>query len=120
MMPYLDPPGVLSFGWNFRNTPVIFGSAILGFLLQWSGALALGYLELLANALDRENWSLVQFLMSSSYSGYGTSSFQQVNKFTNVPEIIMYDLREGGLRGLEEGGTTKEIEFKLYCFCIFF
>ncbi|XP_020974387.1 uncharacterized protein LOC107632937 isoform X2 [Arachis ipaensis] len=42
MMPCLDPPGVLSFGWNFRNTPVIFGSAILGFLLQWSGALALG------------------------------------------------------------------------------
>ncbi|QHN80463.1 uncharacterized protein DS421_20g678370 [Arachis hypogaea] len=77
------------------------------------------YLELLANALDRENWSLVQF-MSSSYSGYDTSSLQQVKKFTNLPETIMYDLREGSLRGLEEGGTTKEIEFKLYCFCIFF
>lgn len=36
------------------------------------------YLEPLAIALDRENWSLVQFLMSSSYSGYGTSSLQQV------------------------------------------
>ncbi|RYQ82261.1 hypothetical protein Ahy_B10g100859 [Arachis hypogaea] len=70
------------------------------------------YLELLANALDRENWSLVQF-MSSSYSGYDTSSLQQVKKFTNLPETIMYDLREGSLRGLEEGGTTKEIEFKL-------
>ncbi|QHO07428.1 uncharacterized protein DS421_14g463620 [Arachis hypogaea] len=42
MMPCLDLPGVLSFHWNFRNTPVIFGSAILGFLLQRSGALALG------------------------------------------------------------------------------
>ncbi|KAL4337620.1 hypothetical protein AHAS_Ahas12G0128400 [Arachis hypogaea] len=71
------------------------------------------YLELLTNALDRENWSLVQFLMSSSYSGY-------VKNFTNVPKTIMYDLREGSLRGLEEGGTTKEIEFKLYCFCVFF
>ncbi|XLR19645.1 hypothetical protein S83_047557, partial [Arachis hypogaea] len=43
MMPCLDPLGVLSFGWNFGNIPVIFGSAILGFLLQWFGALALGY-----------------------------------------------------------------------------
>ncbi|XLT05922.1 hypothetical protein HN51_044671 [Arachis hypogaea] len=43
MMPCLDPLGVLSFGWNFGNTPVIFGSAILGFLIQWFGALALGW-----------------------------------------------------------------------------
>ncbi|WJX90474.1 hypothetical protein P8452_72370 [Trifolium repens] len=35
------------------------------------------YLEPLAIALDCENWSLVQFLMSSSYNGYGTSSLQQ-------------------------------------------
>ncbi|KAK9705382.1 hypothetical protein RND81_07G052300 [Saponaria officinalis] len=42
MMPWLDPPGVLSFNWNFMNTSAIFLSAILGFLLQWSGALALG------------------------------------------------------------------------------
>ncbi|KAL8149440.1 nucleotide-sugar uncharacterized transporter 1-like [Apium graveolens] len=41
MMPYLDPPGVLSFDWSFSNTSVILASAILGFLLQWSGALAL-------------------------------------------------------------------------------
>ncbi|KAL8493431.1 hypothetical protein ACS0TY_024585 [Phlomoides rotata] len=42
LMPYLDPPGVLSFGWNLNNCAVIGGSAVLGFLLQWSGALALG------------------------------------------------------------------------------
>ena len=42
------------------------------------GFLATSYLEPLAIALDHENWSLVQFLMSSSYSGYGTSSLQQV------------------------------------------
>ncbi|XP_061361718.1 nucleotide-sugar uncharacterized transporter 1 [Gastrolobium bilobum] len=42
MIPCLDPPGVLSFDWNFRNTLVILTSAIIGFLLQWSGALALG------------------------------------------------------------------------------
>ncbi|KMS95696.1 hypothetical protein BVRB_005860 [Beta vulgaris subsp. vulgaris] len=42
MMPWLDPPGVLSFNWNLSNTSAIFMSALLGFLLQWSGALALG------------------------------------------------------------------------------
>ncbi|XP_039132211.1 nucleotide-sugar uncharacterized transporter 2-like [Dioscorea cayenensis subsp. rotundata] len=42
MMPWLDPPGVLSFNWSFRNTVAIVMSAVLGFLLQWSGALALG------------------------------------------------------------------------------
>ncbi|XP_028196479.1 nucleotide-sugar uncharacterized transporter 1-like [Glycine soja] len=42
MSPCLDPPAVLSFGWNFINTLGILTSAFLGFLLQWSGALALG------------------------------------------------------------------------------
>ncbi|KAJ6824596.1 putative membrane protein [Iris pallida] len=42
LMPLLDPPGVLSFNWNFNNTAAIFVSALFGFLLQWSGALALG------------------------------------------------------------------------------
>jgi hypothetical protein len=35
-------------------------------------------LEPLAIALDKEKWSLVQLLMSSSYSGFGTSSLKQV------------------------------------------
>ncbi|KAF9616328.1 hypothetical protein IFM89_029104 [Coptis chinensis] len=42
MMPWLDPPGVLAFNWNLSNTTAIIMSAVLGFLLQWSGALALG------------------------------------------------------------------------------
>ncbi|KAI4335334.1 hypothetical protein L6164_013988 [Bauhinia variegata] len=42
MLPGFDPPGALSFDWNLTNTLIIFASAILGFLLQWSGALALG------------------------------------------------------------------------------
>ncbi|KAK4485587.1 hypothetical protein RD792_008230 [Penstemon davidsonii] len=42
LMPSLDPPGVLSFDWSFNNCATIGGSAVLGFLLQWSGALALG------------------------------------------------------------------------------
>ncbi|KAF3331396.1 Triose-phosphate Transporter family [Carex littledalei] len=42
LMPLLDPPGVLAFNWNLNSTSAIFISAIFGFLLQWSGALALG------------------------------------------------------------------------------
>ncbi|RVW55510.1 hypothetical protein CK203_001367 [Vitis vinifera] len=36
------------------------------------------YLEPLAMALENEKWSLVQLLLSSSYSGYGISSLKQV------------------------------------------
>ncbi|MED6207557.1 hypothetical protein PIB30_036886 [Stylosanthes scabra] len=42
MLPCLDPPGALLFDWNLWNTLIILSSAVLGFLLQWSGALALG------------------------------------------------------------------------------
>ncbi|XP_056849488.1 nucleotide-sugar uncharacterized transporter 2-like [Raphanus sativus] len=43
LMPWLDPPGVLLFKWDWGNSSAILVSALLGFLLQWSGALALGY-----------------------------------------------------------------------------
>ncbi|TYH21005.1 hypothetical protein ES288_A04G008000v1 [Gossypium darwinii] len=42
LMPWLDPPGVLLFKWDINNSCAILSSALLGFLLQWSGALALG------------------------------------------------------------------------------
>ncbi|KAL6999099.1 hypothetical protein U1Q18_000264 [Sarracenia purpurea var. burkii] len=42
LMPWLDPPGVSSFQWNLSNLSAVLTSAALGFLLQWSGALALG------------------------------------------------------------------------------
>ncbi|XP_057740171.1 chlorophyll a-b binding protein CP26, chloroplastic-like [Arachis stenosperma] len=59
---------------NGYQSPVIAVTKGCQFFLVSSS----NYLELLANLLDRENWSLVQF-MSFSYSGYGTSSLQQVN-----------------------------------------
>lgn len=43
LMPWLDPPGVLLFKWDLSNSSAILISALLGFLLQWSGALALGW-----------------------------------------------------------------------------
>ncbi|XP_039115151.1 UPF0613 protein PB24D3.06c [Dioscorea cayenensis subsp. rotundata] len=41
------------------------------------GLLATEYLEPLSISLEKERWSLVQPLLSSSYIGYGTSSLQQ-------------------------------------------
>lgn len=42
LMPWLDPPGVVRFKWDIKNSSTIIISALLGFLLQLSGALALG------------------------------------------------------------------------------
>ncbi|KAL4313221.1 hypothetical protein GQ457_01G007280 [Hibiscus cannabinus] len=42
LMPWLDPPGVWLFKWDVNNSTAVLISAVLGFLLQWSGALALG------------------------------------------------------------------------------
>ncbi|XP_052183527.1 nucleotide-sugar uncharacterized transporter 2 isoform X2 [Diospyros lotus] len=42
LMPWLDPPGIFHYNWSFYNSATIGISALLGFLLQWSGALALG------------------------------------------------------------------------------
>lgn len=55
LMPWLDPPGVLSFNWDATNSAAILVSALLGFLLQWSGALALGYKILRPSSSLRSN-----------------------------------------------------------------
>ncbi|KAK6913869.1 Fusarinine C esterase SidJ [Dillenia turbinata] len=55
---------------DYRQQVIFIGGLTDGFL-------ATEYLEPLAIALEKENWSLVQFLLSSSYSGYGTSSLKQ-------------------------------------------
>ncbi|CAB4262072.1 unnamed protein product [Prunus armeniaca] len=63
LIPWLDPPGALSFNWNFNNTLAILMSAILGFLLQWSGALALG---ILLPMLQRSSGSNFKSMMQST------------------------------------------------------
>ncbi|GAA0139037.1 hypothetical protein LIER_00663 [Lithospermum erythrorhizon] len=55
---------------DYRQQVIFIGGLTDGFL-------ATDYLEPLAIALDKEKWSLVQFLFSSSYTGYGTSSLKQ-------------------------------------------
>jgi hypothetical protein len=44
------------------------------------------YVEPLAKALEAEKWSLVQPLLTSSYTGFGTSSLKEV--FVSVQTIL--------------------------------
>ncbi|PHU30513.1 hypothetical protein BC332_02606 [Capsicum chinense] len=62
------------------------------------GFLATDYLEPLAIALDKEKWSLVQFLLSSSYSGYGTSSLRQ--DATELDQLISYLINKEDSEGV--------------------
>ncbi|CAK8563560.1 unnamed protein product [Lathyrus sativus] len=76
---------------EFKRQVIFIGGLTDGFL-------ATAYLEPLAIALDRENWSLVQFLMSSSYSGYGTSSLQQDAK--DLDQLINYLINKEDSEGV--------------------
>ncbi|KAK8299814.1 hypothetical protein V6Z11_D05G343300 [Gossypium hirsutum] len=62
------------------------------------GFLATDYLEPLAVALDNEKWSLVQLLMSSSYSGYGTSSLEQ--DAMEIDQLISYLINKENSEGV--------------------
>ncbi|KAJ8565888.1 hypothetical protein K7X08_008464 [Anisodus acutangulus] len=62
------------------------------------GFLATDYLEPLAIALDKEKWSLVQFLLSSSYSGYGTSSLRQ--DAMELDQLISYLINKEDSEGV--------------------
>ncbi|XP_051129214.1 UPF0613 protein PB24D3.06c-like [Andrographis paniculata] len=62
------------------------------------GFLATEYLEPLAIALDKERWSLVQFLFSSSYSGYGTSSLKQDS--VELDQLISYLINKEDSEGV--------------------
>ncbi|XP_052207732.1 UPF0613 protein PB24D3.06c-like [Diospyros lotus] len=62
------------------------------------GFLATEYLEPLAIALDKEKWSLVQFLLSSSYSGYGISSLKQ--DAMELDQLISYLINKEDSEGV--------------------
>ncbi|XP_021275554.1 nucleotide-sugar uncharacterized transporter 1 [Herrania umbratica] len=71
MIPFLDPPGVLAFHWSFNNTSAILMSAFLGFLLQWSGALALGATSAISHVVLGQFKTCV--LLLGSYYLFGSN-----------------------------------------------
>ncbi|KAI4364397.1 hypothetical protein MLD38_020493 [Melastoma candidum] len=62
------------------------------------GFLATEYLEPLAIALDKERWSLVQMLLSSSYTGYGTSSLRQ--DAAEIDQLVSYFINKEDSEGV--------------------
>lgn len=62
------------------------------------GFLATEYLEPLAIALDKEKWSLVQLLMSSSYTGYGTTSLKQ--DASELDQLVSYLINKEDSEGV--------------------
>lgn len=76
---------------NYKQQVIFIGGLTDGFL-------ATEYLEPLAVALDKEKWSLVQFLLSSSYTGYGTSSLKQDS--TELDQLINYLINKEDSEGV--------------------
>jgi pimeloyl-ACP methyl ester carboxylesterase len=62
------------------------------------GLLATDYLEPLSIALEVEKWSLVQPLLSSSYSGYGISSLEQ--DALELDQLISYLINKENSEGV--------------------
>ncbi|XP_020526886.1 UPF0613 protein PB24D3.06c [Amborella trichopoda] len=62
------------------------------------GLLATDYLEPLSVALENEKWSLVQFLFSSSYTGYGTGSLKQ--DCLELDQLISYFINKENSEGV--------------------
>ncbi|XP_078435944.1 alpha/beta-Hydrolases superfamily protein [Wolffia australiana] len=76
---------------DFRQQVIFIGG--LG-----EGYLATQYLEPLSVALEKENWSLVQPLLSSSYSGYGISSLKQDS--SELDQLISYLINKENSEGV--------------------
>lgn len=62
------------------------------------GLLATEYIEPLAHALEAENWTLVQPLLSSSYIGFGTSSLKQ--DAMELDQLITHMIDKEGSNGV--------------------
>ncbi|KAL8237607.1 hypothetical protein R6Q59_018688 [Mikania micrantha] len=76
LIPWLDPPGALSFKWNLNNSIAVLISALMGFLLQWSGALALGATSAISHVVLGQFKTCVillgGYLVFSSDPGYAS------------------------------------------------
>ncbi|KAG5105586.1 hypothetical protein JHK82_042556 [Glycine max] len=90
MLPCLDPPGVLSFDWNFSNSMVIFASAILGFLLQWSGALALGATSAISHVVLGQFKTCVLLLGNYYLFGSNPGKISICGAFTAIAGMSVY------------------------------
>ncbi|XP_077218918.1 alpha/beta-Hydrolases superfamily protein [Tasmannia lanceolata] len=76
---------------DFKQQVIFIGGLTDGFL-------ATEYIEPLSVALENEKWSLVQPLLSSSYTGYGTSSLKQDS--LELDQLIGYLINKENSEGV--------------------
>ncbi|GAB4843463.1 hypothetical protein Ancab_013425 [Ancistrocladus abbreviatus] len=85
------PPQVAFKTGDYKQQVIFIGGLTDGFM-------ATEYLEPLAIALEKEKWSLVQALLSSSYTGYGTSSLAQ--DALELDQLISYLINKEDSEGV--------------------
>lgn len=90
LIPWLDPPGVLSFNWNLINTSAIVMSAFLGFLLQWSGALALGATSAVSHVVLGQFKTCVILLGNYYLFGSNPGTTSICGAFTAIAGMTVY------------------------------
>ncbi|KAJ4968408.1 hypothetical protein NE237_015109 [Protea cynaroides] len=76
---------------EFKQQVIFIGGLTEGFL-------ASEYLQPLSIALENEKWSLVQLLLSSSYTGYGTSSLKE--DALEIDQLINYFINKEDSEGV--------------------
>ncbi|XP_065850601.1 nucleotide-sugar uncharacterized transporter 1 isoform X1 [Euphorbia lathyris] len=90
LVPFLDPPGVFSYQWNAGNTFLILVSSVLGFLLQWSGALALGATSALSHVVLGQFKTCVVLLGNYYIFGSNPGSTSIFGAFTAIGGMSTY------------------------------
>ncbi|CAK9148887.1 unnamed protein product [Ilex paraguariensis] len=124
LMRWIDPPDALSFKWDLYNTTAVLISAVFGFLLQWSGALALGATSATSHAVLGQFKSCVillgGYLLFNSDPGFvsicgavaalcGMSVYTSLN-LRDLNETTSVQLPKQGLSSLKPKSTEDNIE----------
>ncbi|GKV00345.1 hypothetical protein SLEP1_g13045 [Rubroshorea leprosula] len=114
MIPFLDPPGVLAFNWNLSNTSAILMSAILGFLLQWSGALALGATSAISHVVLGQFKTCVLLLGSYYLFGSNPGTTSILGAFVAIGGMSFYTyLNIRTAKPKQHSGKTSSVKSKL-------
>ncbi|GLT97410.1 hypothetical protein SLE2022_149770 [Rubroshorea leprosula] len=114
MIPFLDPPGVLAFNWNLSNTSAILMSAILGFLLQWSGALALGATSAISHVVLGQFKTCVLLLGSYYLFGSNPGTTSILGAFVAIGGMSFYTyLNVRTAKPKQHSGKTSSVKSKL-------
>ncbi|XP_010928064.2 nucleotide-sugar uncharacterized transporter 2 [Elaeis guineensis] len=107
LMPLLDPPGILSFTWNLNNTTAIIISALFGFLLQWSGALALGATSALSHVVLGQFKTCVIMLAGYLFFNSDPGAISLCGAVTALCGMSVYTYLN--LQGSKESGRASKL-----------